>query len=151
MNGAVSVEQTRDGTRLWSPRGELSAINTFLAGVSEGQIKKLEYRSLTGEPLIAWVLLPTDYVNGRLYPSVVWVYGGLTYSATPPRFYVGLASAGPLNLQLLAARGYALILPSMPLEPEGRPSDPYRALPTVFCPLLIRRSNSVFLTRSASP
>jgi dipeptidyl aminopeptidase/acylaminoacyl peptidase len=33
-----------------------------------------------------------------------------------------------LNLQLLAARGYAVLIPSMPLRPEGETTDPYLEL-----------------------
>jgi dipeptidyl aminopeptidase/acylaminoacyl peptidase len=39
-----------------------------------------------------------------------------------------LSDPGPFNLQLFAARGYAVILPSMPMQPEGHSSDPYRDL-----------------------
>jgi dipeptidyl aminopeptidase/acylaminoacyl peptidase len=47
------------------------------------------------------------------YPLIVWVYGGVLLSNRFDEF--GLASRGPFNMQLYATRGYAILLPDMPL------------------------------------
>src|SRR6202030_2093517 len=48
----------------------------------------------------------------KRYPLIVWIYGGATLSDRLDRF--GLAGPGPLNLQLLATRGYAVLMPDAP-------------------------------------
>jgi dipeptidyl aminopeptidase/acylaminoacyl peptidase len=133
---AVFSRDTREGAHLWISGRKVASINGFLAEVAEGQLKGIEYRALTGESLNGWVLLPAAYEPGKRYPTVVWVYGGLTYTKVPPPFYVRLGSSGPFNLQLLSSRGYAVILPSMPLQPEGRPSDPLREMTRGVLPAL---------------
>ena len=125
---------TREGTHLWVSGRKVATLNQFLAQIAEGALRRIEYRGLDGQSLNGWVLLPPEYVEGKRYPTVVWAYGGLTYSAAPPPFWVRLADSGPYSLQLLAARGFAVLLPSMPLKPEGGPSDPYLDLPNGVLP-----------------
>jgi dipeptidyl aminopeptidase/acylaminoacyl peptidase len=124
---AVFSDETRSGTNLWLSGRKIASLNGFLATVSEAELKSIEYVGLNGQKLNGWVLLPANHVETN-HPTVVWVYGGVTYSTVPPRFYVRLSDPGPFNLQLFAARGYAVILPSMPMQPEGHSSDPYRDL-----------------------
>jgi len=80
------------------------------------------YIALDGRPLVGWLILPPDYQEGQRYPMITWVYGGLTYSAERPP--TSIAAKDPTNVQLFAAHGYVVLLPSMPLEPFGRASDP---------------------------
>jgi dipeptidyl aminopeptidase/acylaminoacyl peptidase len=127
---AVFASTGADGTStLWYGEQRMAWINRFLAQILQGELQKIEYRSPDGRLLNAWLLLPPGYSDGHRLPTVVWVYAGLSYSDTPPFFSVRLNSSGPYNLQLLAARGYAVLLPSMPLKPEGQASDPYSELP----------------------
>jgi len=127
---AVFVTTASDGTSaLWYGEHRIAWINQFLAQIAQGKLRRIEYRSSDGRPLDAWLLLPPGHSDGHRLPTVVWVYAGLSYSDTPPVFSVRLNSSGPYNLQLLAARGYAVLLPSMPLKPEGQASDPYSELP----------------------
>jgi dipeptidyl aminopeptidase/acylaminoacyl peptidase len=58
------------------------------------------------------LLLPAGYVDGKRYPLVVRVYGGSNLSRAVNRY--GL-QAGIDNQQLLATRGYAVLLPDTPL------------------------------------
>jgi dipeptidyl aminopeptidase/acylaminoacyl peptidase len=125
---ATYVAVSHGRASLWVAGHKIAFANEFLDQVQEGQLKHIEYRGQDGQALSGWLLLPGDYVEGRKYPTVVWVYGGLTYSATPPPFWVHLGDSGPYSLQLLTARGYAVLLPSMPLKPETVPSDPYLEL-----------------------
>jgi dipeptidyl aminopeptidase/acylaminoacyl peptidase len=123
---------TREGTFLWlSRRGRgpsrVVAANAFLADISEGQTRKIEYRGLDGQDLKAWLILPVGYREGTRSPLVTWVYAG-SVVGDKPTVLANLNEAISLNLQLLAAHGYAVLIPSMPLGPEGVTGDPYMEL-----------------------
>ena len=102
--------------------------NEFLEEIKPGELKGVEYHSLDGQALKAWTILPPDFQAGHRYPLVVWVYPGTVFGDTPPRSLVQVNEEHPLNLQLLAAHGYVVLLPSMPLPPEGSEADPYMEL-----------------------
>ena len=129
---AVFTAATRDGSFLWLSRpgsGPTRVVetNTFLRGIAEGKARKIEYRGLDGQDLKAWVILPVGYREGTKYPLVTWVYAG-SVVGEKPTILANLNEAISLNLQLLAAHGYAVLLPSMPLSAEGVTSDPYMEL-----------------------
>ena len=129
---AVFTAATRDGSFLWLSRpgsGPTRVVetNTFLRGIAEGKTRKIEYRGLDGQDLKAWVILPIGYREGTKYPLVTWVYAG-SVAGEKPTSLANLNDAICLNLQLLAAHGYAVLVPSMPLSPEGATSDPYMEL-----------------------
>jgi dipeptidyl aminopeptidase/acylaminoacyl peptidase len=108
---------------------EILATNLFLRSIEAGRLQKIEYKDLEGRALKAWVIEPFAYVKGRRYPVVIWAYPGQTYGQYYPRSGLAhLNSSHPLNLQLLAAHGYVVLLPSMPLEPYGERKDPYAQL-----------------------
>jgi dipeptidyl aminopeptidase/acylaminoacyl peptidase len=102
--------------------------NTHLRDVAQAEFKKIEYRSLEGQELKGWVMLPVGYQPGERYPLITVVYGGLTFGDNPPGMTRTINHASSLNYQLLAAHGYAVLFPSMPLKAEGEPSDPYQEL-----------------------
>lgn len=137
---AVFVANEPGGTYLTlehrGARRALVATNEFLAGVAEGALKQIEYRSLEGADLKAWVIHPPGFVEGRRYPVVAWVYAGSMARESGSSPITRLNSSHALNLQLLAARGYVVVMPSMPLTPEGQPSDPYMELPKGVLPAL---------------
>ncbi len=129
---AVFTATARDGSFLWlSRRGyeptRVVETNTFLRGIDEGKTRKIEYRGLDGQDLKAWIILPIGYQEGTKYPLVTWVYAG-SVAREKPSSLANLNEAISLNLQLLAAHGYAVLLPSMPLSEEGVTSDPYMEL-----------------------
>ena len=131
---AVPVAVDRTGARLWvsKPAFEEHRLvletNTWLQDVAEGELTPIEYRGLDGDQLTGWLILPVDYEQGTRYPLISWVYPGAVFSETPPRRMTSLTSHHSLNYQLLAAHGCAVLLPSMPLQPEGKASDPYLEL-----------------------
>jgi dipeptidyl aminopeptidase/acylaminoacyl peptidase len=129
---AVFTAATRGGTFLWLQRRgteptRVVEANGFLRGVAEGKTLQVEYRGLDGQHLKAWVILPVGYQEGTKYPLVTWVYAG-SIAGEKPSVLANLNEAISLNLQLLAAHGYAVLLPSMPLSAEGLTSDPYMEL-----------------------
>jgi len=102
--------------------------NTFLREISQPELKKIQYRALDGQELTGWVMLPHDYEPGKRYPLVAWVYPGTMYTARPPRLWRWVDAPDPYNMQFLASRGYAVLLPSMPLKPHGEARDTYMEL-----------------------
>jgi dipeptidyl aminopeptidase/acylaminoacyl peptidase len=84
-------------------------LDTYRFGAS----RVIEFTSHDGERLHAALLLPSDYVPGRRYPTIVWVYPGVAGSEYAN--YFGLAGRTGLNLQMLATRGYAVLSPDIPI------------------------------------
>ena len=126
----VAAVSARDqtGTYLWLSSPGLKEFtpvvetNTFLRDVAEASTRKIQYRSLDGRELQAWLLLPFGFQEGTKYPMITSVYAGYMAGDQPP---AAINSTATLNLQLLAAHGYAVLIPSMPLSPMGDASDPY--------------------------
>lgn len=79
-----------------------------------GRARLVGWLSDDGAPLQGALLLPSDYKEGVRYPLIVWVYGGSSLSRHYNHF--GLAYRGPFNMQLLATRGYAILMPDAPLH-----------------------------------
>jgi dipeptidyl aminopeptidase/acylaminoacyl peptidase len=117
------------GTFVWIVQGEarrqLLKTNEFVRDIAQGEFRIIDYRSLDGEDLKGWVIMPANYEAGKRYPLVTWVYAGwIAKDAPPSEAYLNFDPS--TNLQLLAAHGYAVLLPSMPLPPVGSVgSDPY--------------------------
>lgn len=130
---------TNTGSRLWlvdvTSKATLivvAEVNSFLRNIAAGKNKKINYRSLEGKDLTGWVLLPPSYRSDKKYPMVTWVYPGTSYGDSP-EYLSQLNLIHALNLQLLAARGYLVLFPSIPLKPtpNGKDlpgSDPYLEL-----------------------
>lgn len=115
---AYFAEDAQRDSDLWtsdssfrSPR-RLTHLNPQFDQYKMGAAKLVDWLSDDGERLHGALLLPSDYQEGKRYPLIVWVYGGSFLSNYMDRF--GLAGTGPFNLQLLATRGYAVLLPDAP-------------------------------------
>lgn len=72
----------------------------------------IEWRDLDGNVLHGGLILPSDFQKGKRYPLIVIVYGGRFPSNVLDRYE--LESIAPFNVQLLATRGYAVLLPDAP-------------------------------------
>jgi dipeptidyl aminopeptidase/acylaminoacyl peptidase len=136
--GTAVAFSTSDGTGTWlwcsgwGPAAEAgAALDTVLVrdrwieGVEGAETRRLTYTGPDGEELTAWMLLPPDREAEGGYPTVLWIYPGTTHGARVPF----LAQLNGMNLatgigalQLLASRGYAVLLPSIPLDSEN--ADP---------------------------
>jgi dipeptidyl aminopeptidase/acylaminoacyl peptidase len=131
---ATFSEEGPNGTYMWqtsvaSPIARpLMETNSFLRDIRAGRCQEISYQSLDGPKLKAWIVLPVDYRKGTRYPMITWVYPGAVARETAPSL-AELNDSVPLNLQLLASHGYAVLIPSMPLVPTvedgGSASDPY--------------------------
>jgi dipeptidyl aminopeptidase/acylaminoacyl peptidase len=92
----------------------LTHLNPQFDKYEMGAVKLIQWLSDDGTRLHGALLLPSDYVEGKRYPLIVWVYGGSFLSNCLDHF--GLAGTGPFNMQLLATRGYAVLLPDAPQQ-----------------------------------
>jgi dipeptidyl aminopeptidase/acylaminoacyl peptidase len=100
----------------------LVTVNEHMRHKAIAPATKFQYR--TGDrDLVGWYLAP-PMMPPRPFPAIAVVYGGEMQGERPP-----MASAVPpvFSGQLLAAQGYVVIYPSLPLE-SARTSDPMTLL-----------------------
>jgi dipeptidyl aminopeptidase/acylaminoacyl peptidase len=91
----------------------LTHLNPQFDKYKMGAARLIDWMSDDGDRLQGALLLPSDYQQGTRYPLIVLVYGGSFLSNHFDHFGLA-ASHGPFNLQLLATRGYAVLLPDAP-------------------------------------
>lgn len=114
----------------------LVARDQWLADIEGAEARQLTYTGPDGEELTAWALLPPGREPEGRHPTVAWLYPGQVHGERAPRqtHLTGTAvTSGIGALQLLAARGYAVLFPSVPLGPsiDGRPNFAETVLPAV--------------------
>jgi dipeptidyl aminopeptidase/acylaminoacyl peptidase len=97
--------------RLESPV-QVTRLNPQLAKYALGTARLVNWLSDDGDLLQGALLLPSNYQEGNRYPLITYVYGGTSLSDYVDRF--GLGYPGAFNMQLLATRGYAVLLPDAP-------------------------------------
>jgi dipeptidyl aminopeptidase/acylaminoacyl peptidase len=107
---------------------KLFPFNTHLAAVRWGRTMEIEYNDGNGKPQKGEVILPPDYKAGQRYPMLIWVYGGYV-SPGVDSYWMNPYLPGIYNLQLYAAKGYVVLVPSIPLKFDAPKNDPYPALP----------------------
>ena len=90
----------------------LTRLNPQLEDYEMGKTRLVQWLSDDGQKLRGTLLLPANYKEGTRYPLVVWVYGGAAGSTHLDTF--GVEEPGPFNMQLLATRGYAVLMPDAP-------------------------------------
>jgi dipeptidyl aminopeptidase/acylaminoacyl peptidase len=127
------LEASDHPAELWRLSGgqtqRLMSFNPHLDKVAFGHSTLISYRSLDGDQLYGSLLLPPDFQEETPIPVIVEVYGGGLGSRDHDSFD-GLA----LHRQLLAARGYGVFRPDMPMRDE----DPLRQLPGLVLPAVNR-------------
>ncbi len=115
---AYFSEDAQNDSDLWiidpcsTTSQRLTRLNPQYDKYRMGRPRLIDWLSDDGEQLRGVLLLPANYEEGKRYPLIVWVYGGNLLSNDFNRF--GLAGTGPFNMQLLATRGYAVLLPDAP-------------------------------------
>lgn len=132
---AVLHSRDRTGSYLWlasPPYKQFNTVvetNTYLRQIAQAEFRKIQYRGSDGQSLKGWLMLPIGYREGTRYPMIT-IVSGIVFGDTPPGSGINHRSSDAfLNWQLLAAHGYAVLFPSMPLKPEKEASDPYMDLP----------------------
>jgi dipeptidyl aminopeptidase/acylaminoacyl peptidase len=106
----------------------LMEANSFLDNIDETALQPIGYTSENGARLKGWVLLPSGYVKGRRYPLITYVYPGDIQDDDKPAEATFSGLGRYFDLQVPAAHGYAVLLPSMPRTPVGQPDDPLLGL-----------------------
>jgi dipeptidyl aminopeptidase/acylaminoacyl peptidase len=145
LSGSIilSIEANASGTTLRATeRGggearELLALNRHLTGVDWGANQLIDYRAADGEALKGAVILPPGYRPGERYPTLVWVYGGYRVRDLNG-YFLTRQMPGFYNLYLYAARGYVVLIPSMPLRRDEDRNDSYPDLPRGVLPAVER-------------
>ncbi|MHB8500732.1 MAG: S9 family peptidase [Candidatus Acidiferrales bacterium] len=114
---AFFLEDAQHAKELWLARQNLqnarrlTHINPQFDKYQMGSTRQIGWQSLDGEQLHGALLLPAGYQEGRRYPLLVCVYGGVSASSDVVRFGPACAT---MNMQLFATRGYAVLLPDAP-------------------------------------
>lgn len=118
-------------------RRTLLDLDTHLASVDWGKTMLIDYDSADGQPLKAAVILPPGYRPGTRYPVLTWVYGGYVVRDLDD-YWLDRYLPGLYNLQLYAAHGYVVMIPSMPIRRDRPRSESYAELPKGVLPAIDR-------------
>ncbi|AYV48613.1 hypothetical protein CFHF_19635 [Caulobacter flavus] len=124
--GAIDAVKDRRGVEriLLAPSASaeqtLVTVNADLAKVESSVPIAIRHKGLDGKDLTSWLYLPPNSAPGARLPVVVIPYPGFSYD-TPPRVQQPGVLCPSVNAQVLAAQGYAVILPSMPYLDRREP------------------------------
>ncbi|MDP9413486.1 MAG: prolyl oligopeptidase family serine peptidase [Pseudomonadota bacterium] len=141
--GALWRHSTRSGLFLretpvtGSPARDLLSLNTHLADVAWGRSMLIDYAAGDGQSLKAAVILPPGYREGQRYPVITWIYPGNVVRSLET-FFLNPHMPGLYNLQLYAAAGYVVLIPSMPIQRDRLKNDSYADLPNGVLPAVDR-------------
>jgi len=94
---------------------QVTHLNPQLERYTFARSRIIDWLGPDGQQLRGAVLLPPGYQEGKRYPLIVHLYGGVRLSRYA-NVFGGLPGPGPYNLQLLATRGYAVLYPDAPLR-----------------------------------
>jgi len=97
--------------------------NLSLRGIQPAVARPLHYRVSGGREVTSWLYLPSGASTDEKRALLVVPYPGQSYGAEPPLAAGPASERFEINVQLLAAQGYAVLLPSLPSEsgPEKEP------------------------------
>jgi len=98
-----------------SPR-QVTDINPRLSLYAMGKSELISWQTLDGRTIRGALLLPAGYHEGEKYPLIVFVYGGASGSECLNCFGLFESWSPPMNKQLLATRGYAVLYPDAPVR-----------------------------------
>lgn len=114
----IFVRDDQSGFQLWHSAKNHSKVlargNLFLRELEEAPLKKIVYTNSDGQRLVAWIITPLDYDPAKRYPLITWVYPGTVQNNKPPHNAQFGMEFSVYNMQIPAANGYAVLLPSIP-------------------------------------
>jgi dipeptidyl aminopeptidase/acylaminoacyl peptidase len=117
---AYSSEDAEHGPDIWwgdadfRNRSRLTHLNPEIENYKMGTARVIDWLDDDGEKRQGALMLPSDYQEGRRYPLVVLVYGGRRLSDSVTKFGGFDSVLRYSNIQLLATRGYAILMPDVP-------------------------------------
>lgn len=100
--------RTADGDR------SLYQLNPWLAKRQAGDVRRIDWIDVDEQARPAWILLPPNRPAHDL-PVVLMIYPGNVHPTPPASLQAG-HSQRHINAGVLAAAGYAVIVPSLPLD-----------------------------------
>jgi len=93
---------------------QITRLNPEFDTQAMGAPRMVHWLDCDGEILDGALLLPSTYQEGKHYPLIVLIYGGALTSDNLQTFGGFERGIPYLNLQLLATRGYAVLMPDAP-------------------------------------
>jgi dipeptidyl aminopeptidase/acylaminoacyl peptidase len=120
----TDINEVRVIARSIGQPSTLISVNRHLDAIAKPQYRTFQYQTVAGQTLSGSLLLPYGYSPGQRYPVIVYVYGGSVAPAGDWANPYSIRSSGLIDPLILAGRGYAVLIPSVPLEPMGQSSDP---------------------------
>ena len=138
--GLVVAEKGFDGSTIRSLPWDSDAVllmerNTHLAEVLRGDRRMIDYAHADGSAQQMAVIFPPDYDPSKPYPTLFWVYGGYSPRSVNNYFF-DPHMPGFYNLELYAAQGYVVVIPSIPIPRGDTPSEPFGAVAGSVLPAL---------------
>lgn len=125
---ALAIAKDEHGTQnvlLLKPDGaeqRLVQVNTALQAVDFVSPTTVAHQGVDGESLTSWLYLPRGTAAKRPAPVVILPYPGESLPR-PPASQAPPAARLVTNAQILAARGYAVLIPSLPYRQDREPMD----------------------------
>jgi dipeptidyl aminopeptidase/acylaminoacyl peptidase len=119
---AYLAEDARHSAEIWMSdvrferRERVTDFNGQIEKYRMGSMQVIDWLDGDGKLLHGALLLPADYQQGQRYPLVVFVYGGVSLSDAAMRFGGFFQELPYYNIQLLASRGYAVLMPDAPQD-----------------------------------
>lgn len=103
-------------------RRDLVTLDADLERLDLGIVRTVESRASNGQVLKSWVYLPPTWRPGEKPALIVVPYPGSAAQSTPSRFSFNSSNLTP-SPPLLAAQGYAVLVPALPRDPAtGEPA-----------------------------
>ena len=99
-------------------RRRITHLNPHLEEVALGKTRLISWQTTSGEQARGAVLLPAHYRDGQRVPLITHVYPG---SSLSNGLHDWEPHSGILHPQLLASRGYAVLMPDTPARYHGMP------------------------------
>jgi dipeptidyl aminopeptidase/acylaminoacyl peptidase len=92
---------------------QITTVDPEVSKHTYGKTELVTWNSSEGTPLAGIVVLPVNYVSGRKYPTIVYIYPDGDFSNLLNGF-----NADGIE-QIFATRGYAVLLASATVRPDG--------------------------------
>lgn len=130
---AALIERDRNTTLLSvvgadGSRREVAQLNRHLQNVVGGTPVRIDHKGPSGDARTSWILLPPGYRPGMPVATIVNVYPGSFFTGGTWSKW-SLDDIHALNDHILAAHGYAVLYPSIPVDYDQLPRDPLKGLP----------------------
>ncbi|MGV3615192.1 MAG: prolyl oligopeptidase family serine peptidase [Fimbriimonas sp.] len=94
----------------------VTKLNPFQKEYAWPKAELISFRSRFGKNLQGVLVYPADYVKGRRYPMVTYIYERLSQNLNQ---YVAPNAWSPYNSQVLAQNGYFVFMPDITYKPRN--------------------------------